>query len=159
MLKANSNKRFCYFCGLPRYPWAVIAEDFSETVCRSCVNYEGHERIPGIIDVMRTMKKEIALTAVTTDRIFETSLGLSRCQEVQKNSDPSPSIPGPSQMKGPTWEKLRVGGGHVTTPTDMVGAESDSISVSQIGLLGFWHSPAPNTGTVKLHTLRKQTWK
>jgi len=40
---------------MPRSPWAVI-HDFSELVCRSCVNYEGPDRIEGILASARRMR-------------------------------------------------------------------------------------------------------
>ncbi|CAK9296956.1 unnamed protein product [Gordionus sp. m RMFG-2023] len=49
-------REYCFLCDLLKTPWTIL-HDFSEAVCRACVNYEGVDRIEMVIETAREMRK------------------------------------------------------------------------------------------------------
>lgn len=60
-------REHCYLCEMPRMPWTLLRE-FSESVCRGCVNYEGTDRIEIIIGQAKQLKTNHELPRTPTGR-------------------------------------------------------------------------------------------
>lgn len=52
----STNRQSCYLCETPRASYALISSVYSEVVCRSCVNYEGPDRVEFTIRQARRLK-------------------------------------------------------------------------------------------------------
>lgn len=90
-------KQTCYLCEMPRSPWAVI-HDFTEIVCRSCVNYEGPDRIEAILGAARRMRG---------------SYGIQEVQHIKREGAPYPGAQRPISF--PQQQGVVEGGGPVPT--------------------------------------------
>ena len=60
-------RQHCYLCDLPRTPWALLLTDYSEPVCRGCVNYEGPHRVEAAIESARRLKQSMGAAATIAD--------------------------------------------------------------------------------------------
>ncbi|XP_060928991.1 interferon regulatory factor 2-binding protein 1 [Limanda limanda] len=57
---SSSRRQWCFLCDLPKMPWTVVW-DFSEVVCRGCVNYEGANQVEFLIASTRQLKRSHGL--------------------------------------------------------------------------------------------------
>ncbi|NXR11268.1 I2BP1 protein, partial [Semnornis frantzii] len=71
-------RQWCYLCDLPKMPWAVVW-DFSEAVCRGCVNFEGADRIEPLLAAARRLRHSHAEPRPHRDPLDEAAHTERRC--------------------------------------------------------------------------------
>lgn len=89
----------CFLCDLPRMPWTLLKE-FSELVCRGCVNYEGSDRIEIIIEEAKSLRNGImeksSPKSPISSRVYKnyTNSPLKPAQDKPQERSPTSNVAG-----------------------------------------------------------------
>ncbi|XP_067938695.1 interferon regulatory factor 2-binding protein-like B [Watersipora subatra] len=98
---SSQQREQCFLCDTHKWPWTLLRE-FTEVVCRGCVNYEGSDRVETIIDQARLLKNDYS---------SDPNAKLSR------SYNKSPASTSPFKHSGISQEKLTSTGVMPTQPT------------------------------------------
>uniref|UniRef100_A0A4W5P196 Interferon regulatory factor 2 binding protein-like n=1 Tax=Hucho hucho TaxID=62062 RepID=A0A4W5P196_9TELE len=144
---SSSRRQSCYLCDLPRMPWAMIW-DFTEAVCRGCVNYEGADRIEFVIETARHLKRahgfqEGRSPGPPPPATVKTQAAISAKETVQINH-----VDGPSKQQQSGMDRYSLNAERPRFDYSSIGAHASRLPNGMSGPNGF---PKPDDGPPELN--------